>query len=274
MGMTQNEIRNLLVPFVQPGIAEFLEQMEFEELRHCWCGTPLQPWLDSFGAYWICPACGCKPVRYRATQASLLYLYRDSGYYWTGYQQAHNCPTVEQRFENDANDRIPLYLSWIRQLVAPPARTLEVGCGPGRLLFETASAGYEAYATEMDDRVGAFAASKALRPVFHGALPPLSEKPFDLIMVIDVFEHVHDPAAFAAEVASRLAPDGQLLLHLPIVDSEEEAYLHSGMFNPLSHLWIHSSLSFRNLWSELSFEVKTIGELFGMPSWALHRKTG
>ncbi len=260
----QREIRRAVLSQAAPGIEPIVERMTFEAVKRCWCGGRLDPW-ENFGVYRRCSSCGCKAVEFRPTWASLEIFYRE--YYWREYQAAYHCPPIEERYERDMTDRIPQYLDWMRQLCPPPARLLEIGCGNGRLLREASLAGYDASASEMDPRVAAWVREKTGLPVFVGTLPPLSEGTFQLIVAIDVLEHVPDPRAFVREIRARLDPRGRVLLHCPVIDSDEAARTSRDVFNPLSHLWVHTTESLMRLWREAGFRLRWMGRLFEMPCW-------
>ncbi len=264
--LEQREIRRMVLRHVAPGIELIVERMTFEAVRVCGCGAELERW-GNFGLYRRCVRCGCKVVEFRPIWASLELLYRE--YYWREYQAAYHCPPVEERYQRDMTDRIPQYLEWMQQLCPPPARLLEIGCGNGRLLREASLARYDGSASEMDPRVAAWVREKTGLPVHVGTFPPLSEPPFELIVAIDVLEHVPDQRAFVREIRARLAPQVKVLLHCPVIDSDEAARSSPDVFNPLSHLWVHTTESLSLLWREGGLDLKLMGRLFDMPCWGL-----
>lgn len=266
--MNEREIRQAVLQCAKPGLDALVGRMEFQEVTRCWCGGPLEPWLEEFGLYARCAWCGCKAVRHRPTEASLEALYC-SGYYWTEYQAVHNCPPVEERHERDMQDRVPQYLGWMRELVPPPARTLEIGCGNGRLLAEAARAGYHSTGAEMDARVAAWVREKTGAPVFAGPFPPPEEGKYDLVLALDVLEHVPDQERFTREIRERLHPGGKVMVHTPVIDTDDAARQWRDMFNPLSHVWMHTSESLRRLWERVGLRGRVLGELFGMPCYGL-----
>jgi SAM-dependent methyltransferase len=266
--MNQQDMRQAVLRQTKPGLDALVERMEFQEVRDCWCGGPLEAWLEEFPVYLACRRCGCKAVHYRPTPAGLELLYT-SGYYWTEYQAIHSCPSVEERHERDLTDRVPQYLQWMRELALPPARTLEIGCGNGRLLREAAAAGYRAAGVEMDARVAAWVRQKTGLPVFAGSFPPPEDGAYDLVLALDVLEHVGDPVQFVREVRARLGPAGRAMVHTPVIDSPEAARQWRDMFNPLSHVWMHNSESFQALWESVGLRARVLGELFGMPCYGL-----
>lgn len=250
-------------------LRQVIETMEFEEVKKCWCGGALEEWLPEFFPYSVCGNCGCKSVVVRQTEKSLDMFYSDQ--YWYEYQTIHDCPSLQDRYESDMADRIPVYLRWIQQIQPPPARVLEVGCGNGRLLQELTLLGYECSASEMDVRVANWVKEKTDVPVFVGPFPPDSGPDYDLIVIIDVLEHIYDPLQFVKEVESRLKDGGKVLLHCPVIDNAETALQLKNLFNPLSHLWMHSAGSMVKLWASVGLIPDVLGELFGMPCYVLKK---
>lgn len=251
----------------KPALRQVIEIMEFEEVKKCWCGGLLEEWVPEFYPYSVCRNCGCKSVVVRQTEKSLGMFYSEQ--YWYEYQTIHDCPSVEERYDSDMADRIPVYLQWIRQIQPLPAKILEVGCGNGRLLHELSLLGHQCSASEMDVRIANWVKEKTGIPVFVGPFPPDSASGYDLIVVIDVLEHIYDPLRFVKQVRSRLKKGGKVLLHCPVVDNIETAFTLKSLFNPLSHLWMHSTESMTKLWSNAGLVPVVLGELFGMPCYVL-----
>lgn len=104
-------------------------------------------------------------------------------------------------------------------VVAPrPGRLLDVGCGLGYFLQRARDSGWTvrgcdtsaAWVRTTNDRIGAPVASVG---ELRTAIAP--EERFDVITAWDVIEHVHDPVSFLRDLASRLAPGGQIFLRTP-----------------------------------------------------------
>lgn len=252
---------------IKPGLDALIGRMCFEEAKRCWCGGALQPWTPELDDYLQCGDCGCKTVRFRPTVQSLKEFY--AGRYWYEYQRIHDCPPIEARYETDMLDRVPTYLSWIRQRSAAPERILEIGCGAGRLSHELAKAGYNVLATEMDPDIARWVIEKTGLSVLAGDFPPIDQAPYDIIVIIDVMEHVCDPVNFVHEVKARIGPNGRVFLHCPVMDTLEEALALKHLYNPLSHLWMHTTASMNQLWQRVGMKPEKIGELFAMPFYVL-----
>jgi SAM-dependent methyltransferase len=99
-------------------------------------------------------------------------------------------------------------------------RVLEVGCGAGRFLRAVHAARPELELIGTDVSRGALAELSRLapeleiRPATRGALPARDGE-FDAVLLLDVLEHLGDPAGMLAEIRRVLAPGGVLHAHVP-----------------------------------------------------------
>jgi SAM-dependent methyltransferase len=99
-------------------------------------------------------------------------------------------------------------------------RLLDVGAGRGRFVISARAAGWDAFGIEPSER-GASAAVAAGAPVervtiANAAIPAGS---IDAVTVWHVLEHLNDPGAALARIASWLAPGGVLLVGVPNLGS-------------------------------------------------------
>lgn len=100
-----------------------------------------------------------------------------------------------------------------------PGEVLEVGCGAGALLSELAGHGYRCVALEASAEARARAAVLAAA---RGAALDIRAAPaddfaqrFDLVLALDVLEHVEDDAGALAQWRTWLKPGGTLLISVP-----------------------------------------------------------
>ncbi len=109
---------------------------------------------------------------------------------------------------------------WLSHLDSAQPRVLDVGCGNGRYLKALHRRGVpkqQLWGVELDPAVVADLHANGY-PAHCGriedlvGLPPRS---FDLIVMLQVIEHVADPAACIAQLAGLLAPGGVLVLETP-----------------------------------------------------------
>ena len=99
----------------------------------------------------------------------------------------------------------------------PGARLLEVGCGTGSNL--TMLQHYGAVdAVEPDEPARALASSRSGIAVKGGLLPDgvaLDDGAYDLIVLLDVLEHIPDDRGTLEALRGKLAPNGRLLVTVP-----------------------------------------------------------
>jgi SAM-dependent methyltransferase len=113
--------------------------------------------------------------------------------------------------------REDLLLRKIRALLStvPSPRILDVGCGAG-LFFDALEPLGHVDGIEADrgsvERAGRWRDRIAVGELDPGFRP---SAPYDLILMLDVLEHVRHPAPWLRRAAELLAPNGRLLLTVP-----------------------------------------------------------
>lgn len=112
----------------------------------------------------------------------------------------------------------PELFNLIRESGPVGGRALDVGCGVGHLGSVLLSMGFtEVWGVE-PNRDAAHAAEERLTRVIHGPFPAQALRdagPFDLVLMADSLEHIHDPWSALQEVRSLLTPSGRLVLSVP-----------------------------------------------------------
>ena len=106
----------------------------------------------------------------------------------------------------------------IQSLDLPPqAQILEAGCGSGGNLAMLSAFGTVA-GMEMSDLARQKAQARGLGVIQSGQLPhgiPFEGQRFHLIALLDVLEHLEEDQAALRALASRLTPQGSLLIAVP-----------------------------------------------------------
>lgn len=98
-----------------------------------------------------------------------------------------------------------------------PMRLLEIGAGTGSNLAMLQRFG-SVDAVEPDDDARAIAAARSGIAVQAGHLPDgvtLPDQSYDMILLLDVLEHIEDDLGTLRMLKSKLAPGGRLLLTVP-----------------------------------------------------------
>jgi SAM-dependent methyltransferase len=99
----------------------------------------------------------------------------------------------------------------------PPGRLLEVGCAHGALVKLLDLAGFEAVGMEMDDSIVRKARAWFDIEVVEGPVESMPEdtKKFDVVVMLDVLEHLPQPLDTVRAIVRLLKPDGLLVIQSP-----------------------------------------------------------
>lgn len=150
-----------------------------------------------------CTACGFVQIEQKVPILSLCRDVEDPAYEDTRAQRSRQAKRL---------------IDAIRRHV-PTGRLLDVGAGTGILVEAAAEAGFRAEGVEPSRWMVARARQRGL-PVHEGALGEVPLEPgYDVITLVDVLEHVMEPAALLAEANRLLKPGGILLVVTPDLGS-------------------------------------------------------
>ena len=105
-------------------------------------------------------------------------------------------------------------------LVPPGAEVLDVGCGTGRMGAQLLRAGCSVVGVDSDKERAVVAEDAGLEVVVadleqDDALEPLSDRQFDIVLCLDVLEHLRDPARVLRRVSQLLKPTGVTIISIP-----------------------------------------------------------
>jgi SAM-dependent methyltransferase len=188
--------------------------------RACWCGNDqLLPFSPT---YLRCPACETLVVADIPDQ-ELSRVTDDEGdfygrEYWFSHQEDDlGFTNITFRARTDLPERCVHWLRTLLKFKRPPAHTLELGCAHGGFVALMQWAGFTAQGLELSPWIVQFAertfgVPMLLGPIEDQAIEPAS---LDVIALMDVLEHLPDPARTMAHCLRLLKPDGMLLIQTP-----------------------------------------------------------
>lgn len=140
----------------------------------------------------------------------------------------------------------------------PKGRLLEVGCGSGVFLVAMRRRGWVVAGLEPHQTSAQDLRTHHGLDVRAGMLEdaPIQWGPFDAVALLDVIEHLVDPAAALAKVRALLRPGGVLILATPNVASLEHRLFGRQWFalQPPDHLWLFSPDSLRRTVAMAGFD--------------------
>ncbi len=162
----------------------------------------------------------------------------------------------------------------LRQIPGTELSALDVGGGSGWMLDALRRA--DARVTRslvVDTSKAATEAARAKgHDAFWGPLENLPEGPqFDLILLLNLIEHVEDPGALIAQARARLKPTGRILIKTPNVDCwEGRALRHRnwGAYHCPRHWVLFTPASLRALLDRSGLEVQSLQLTQGATFWA------
>jgi SAM-dependent methyltransferase len=212
-------------------------------------GTPT--FSNAIGFSFVeCPTDGTVYMNPVPAESTLERMYNSDAYTfnWTAGRTADDVTVVKikRSIELDHIRRVTSFPS------SPRPRLLDVGCATGAFL-ERARETFDVEGVELNAETAAIARRNGF-PVTTGRLEDMSSEPrFDVITMLQLIEHVTEPAALLSRAASLLRPGGFIYINTPAVDSASfrlfrERHNHVSWFG-------HVSLFTRASWPLLSARV-------------------
>lgn len=236
-----------------------------DRIRSCWCGNAdLTPFSHDYAHCGQCQTLVLiGNVRYqggRVIDDERDFYGRD---YWFGHQAELGHVDIEERARADLAERC---LYWLRTLLRyrrPPGSALELGCAHGGFVALLRSVGFDAQGLELSPSIADFARRSFGIPVLVGPVEEqqLPVASLDLVLAMDVLEHLEDPLRTLAHCAHLLRPHGAFVFQSPCYPEgatyEELQAGRSGflaMLQPQEHIYLFSRTSIRTLFERLGFD--------------------
>lgn len=143
-----------------------------------------------------------------------------------------------------------------------PARVLDVGCERGELLNVLKHRGCEVAGTQISASAATFARQRFGINVFVGELDEAPFRPgsFDVVLMLNVLEHLADPERYVRIVACLTRADGTFWIELPNPMSftarlTRKRWLHA---DPEHHFWAFSRQGLAQLLARHGWRVEAI----------------
>jgi len=102
---------------------------------------------------------------------------------------------------------------------------LEIGCAPGAFLKLAVEQGFECEGIAPEKGLSQAINAHCGCPIIEGFFPEAlkdSDRLFDNVVAMDVFEHIVDGEGFVEQCMKRLNPNGRLILMIPMLSDDED----------------------------------------------------
>lgn len=234
--------------------------------RHCWCSGQASNTFTS--DYNCCENCGTLVSNFSLPDEAYQVSNDETDFYGKQYWLNHQSgdlgyPNIFARSRTDLLDRNIHWLKTLLRYKAPPAKVLELGCSHGSFVALLRQAGYDAIGMEMSPWVVEYAKSTFDIPAILGPIESanVEEASLDVVVLMDVLEHLPLPNETMGQALSLLKPDGILLVQMPQfpgaltfeqLSSEHPEFLK--MLLPDEHIYLYTQNSARRLFHKLGAE--------------------
>jgi 2-polyprenyl-3-methyl-5-hydroxy-6-metoxy-1,4-benzoquinol methylase len=117
---------------------------------------------------------------------------------------------------------------FIKDLIKPNDKVLDVGAGGGEFVFRLRKAGFDAEGIEPNEGYGTYAKETLELPIRIGFVQQfeLPDDHYDLITLHHVFEHLDDPAKILNKLRKALKMKGFLVIDVPNIEGTCFAPIH------------------------------------------------
>lgn len=186
----------------------------------CWCGNTE---LTNFSSHYKkCDVCNTL-ISSEGLSANEIKVENDETdfygkHYWDKHQQKDlNQPDVVARSKTDIPERCLYWLRTVLKYRLPPASILELGGAHGGFVALLNQAGYEAIGIELSPFITDYAKQTFDVKMLCGTVEEqdFAESSLDIIALMDVLEHLHDPVSTMRHCLKLLKPDGILVIQCP-----------------------------------------------------------
>lgn len=209
-----------------------------------------------------CENCGLAFVNPRLTTKAIDSLYNEAYFHGEGFDTTVDY--VEASKNSGPSEDAARALHRISSLYAPPTKILEIGPGLGMFMRLASSKGYDVQGLELSNFAVEQLCVQGLK-VKQGILPnqEIPNQSVDVVVAIEVIEHLPDPIAFFQEVRRILRPGGLFYYQTGNGECEEAVRLGADWdyIMPEGHLYYFSPRLMRKYLQQAGFIV-------AYPNWS------
>ncbi len=235
----------------------------------CWCGNKkLTPFS---AAYLKCNVCETIVAAVMPKQGISRVIDDERDFYgrdyWFSYQKKNlGHPDITRRARTDLTERCLYWLRTLLKYKVSGAKILELGSAHGGFVAMLRLAGFDAHGLELSPWIVDFARKTFDVPIFLGPIEDQAIEPnsLDVIVLMDVLEHLPDPAGTIRHCLSLLNPTGILIVQTPSypelrtydeMAARDDPFLK--MLKEKDHLYLFSKQSIREFFHRLGVEHLT-----------------
>ncbi|TKD51731.1 class I SAM-dependent methyltransferase [Sphingomonas baiyangensis] len=217
--------------------------------------------------YWRCAACDALSIA-PVPRGRLGEIYPD-----TYYSFAESDPSLAERVKQALDRR--MFARLFGGIAGDRLAALDVGGGAGWLLGQAKAVEPRLVHTQVVDIDGSAkaAAEAAGHAFFLGRIEEYeTDARFDVILLLNLIEHVDDPVAVLAKVRGLLKPGGRILVKTPNHDSlDARLFRHNswGGLHAPRHWVVFTPESFRTAATRAGLGIERLTLTQGAPFWAV-----
>jgi 2-polyprenyl-3-methyl-5-hydroxy-6-metoxy-1,4-benzoquinol methylase len=235
------------------------EELMAVSCAHCGETRARRRWVKFDLPIAECLTCGLVRATPRCSASRIAARY-SADYFWNEYLPSLG--VVNGQVDYDFIDgRYAPWIALAEQHVAPRGRLLEIGTGAGLFAKAFARAGWSVVGVEVNAEGAQFARDRLGLDVRQQYaedvdLPNGSQ---DVVAIMDVIEHVSDPAATVATALRFLRPGGVLLIQTPNLDAFSRTALGEpwAVLSPAEHLYYFTERTLAALVTKAGFRSVT-----------------
>ena len=221
--------------------------------------------LSNHKGYDILECLSCGLIRLSPFPADTDSLYNDEYFLTAGYNN------YEKRFNTYRDIFEKLFAQRLKmiQKYKKSGKVLDIGCAHGFLLSYLKQAGYDCYGADVSDYAVQYAKNNFSIPIQRASIDSMvyPEESFDVIIMLDIIEHLKDPLATLKNIKKFLKKDGIIIMQTPFDIYHWEIAMRSflagekiGSVEPSAipmHLYFFTPRTSKQLAKDAGYKIKS-----------------